>query len=62
MAGSVSSAGLVVMLSSLLHIRGQHTVLLGLMVLVTVIAADPYIAGKKTHFADVHSMNHCVLT
>lgn len=62
MAGSVSSAGLVVMLSSLLHIRGQHAVLLGLMVLVTVSAADPYIAGKKTRFADVHCKNHCAVT
>eukprot|EP00066_Takifugu_rubripes_P016058 XP_011605324.1 PREDICTED: UPF0606 protein KIAA1549-like [Takifugu rubripes] len=46
MAGSVSSAGLVVMLSSLLRIHGQHAVLLGLMVLVTVSAADPYIADE----------------
>lgn len=62
MAGSVSSAGLVVMLSSLLRIRGQHAVLLGLMVLVTVSADDPYIAGKKTPFVDVHSMIHYAVT
>lgn len=62
MAGSVSYACLVVMLSSLLHIRGQHAILLGLMVLVTVSAADPYIAGKKTRFADVHSVIHCAAT
>ncbi|KAK1887839.1 UPF0606 protein KIAA1549 [Dissostichus eleginoides] len=45
MAGLVSSVGLVVMLKALMHAHGQRAVFLGMMVLVTVIAADSPVAG-----------------
>ena len=55
MAGLVSSVGLVVMLKALMHARGQRAVFLGMTVLVTVIAADSPVAGKRTPFADLHN-------
>lgn len=58
MAGLVSSVGLVVMLKALMHAHGQHGVFLGMTVLVTVIAADSTVAGKKTPFADSHNIIH----
>ena len=62
MAGFVSSAGLLVMLGSVLRAYGQQAALLGLMVLVTVSTADSSVAGKKTPFTDVHNMIHCAVT
>lgn len=58
MAGLVSSVGLVLMLKALMHAHGQHAVFLGMTVLVTVIAADSPVAGKRTPFADSRNMSH----
>lgn len=58
MAGLVSSVGLVVMLKALMHVRGQHALFLGMTVLVTMIAADSPVAGKRTPFAESHNMIH----
>lgn len=58
MAGVVSSVGLVVMLKALMHARGPHAVFLGMTFLVTVIAADSPVAGKREPFADSHNMIH----
>lgn len=58
MAGLVSSVGLVVMLKALMRTRGQRALFLGMTVLVTVMAADSPVAGKRTPFADSHSMIH----
>lgn len=58
MAGLVSSVGLVVMLKALMRARGLRALFLGMTVLVTVIAADSPVAGKRTPFADSHNTNH----
>ncbi|XP_010769706.1 UPF0606 protein KIAA1549-like isoform X2 [Notothenia coriiceps] len=47
MAGLVSSVGLVVLLKALMHAHGQRAVFLGIMVLVTVIAADSPVADES---------------
>lgn len=58
MAGLVSSVGLVVMLKALMCAHGLRALFLGMTVLVTVIAADSPVAGKRTPFADSHNMIH----
>ncbi|KAK5867751.1 hypothetical protein PBY51_012215 [Eleginops maclovinus] len=56
MAGSVSSVGLVLMLKALMHAHGQCAVLLGVMVLVTVIAADSPVADESLLDSTQHPM------
>lgn len=54
MAASVASAaGLALRLEALGHAHTQHGVLLLLMAMMTAIAADSTVAGKKITFADV---------
>lgn len=55
MAGSVSSVGLVVMLEALMHAHVQRGVFLWMTVLVTAIAGDATVAGKKTPFTDARN-------
>lgn len=56
MAGLVSSVGLVVTLKAPTHGQGLCAAFLGTMLLVTVIAADSPVAGKRTLGIESHNM------
>lgn len=52
MARLVSFVGLLLMLEACMTVRCQHAVLVGVMLSVTLVAADSPVAGKVTRFAD----------